>query len=83
MHSFSWVHKLHCFPPIDILYTLDSAPHPAGERKFKPDRSRILRQAAILVVPTERDNLYILYYGITEMDKVDHKSSFMQSILVF
>ena len=48
---------------IDISYTLDSASHPAGGRKLKPDRSRILREAAILVVPTERDNLYILYYG--------------------
>ena len=48
---------------IDISYTLDSASHPAGERKLKPDRSRILREAAILVVPTERDNLYILYCG--------------------
>ena len=46
-----------------ISYTLDSAFHPAGERKLKPDRSRILREAAILVVPTERDNLYILYCG--------------------
>ena len=42
---------------IDISYALDSASHPAGERKLKPDRSRILREAAILVVPTERDIL--------------------------
>ena len=48
---------------IDISYTLDSASHPAGGRKLKPDRSRSLRAAAILVVPTERDNLYILYCG--------------------
>ena len=53
-----------CAYIIDISYTLDSASHPAGERKLKPDSSRILREAAILVVPTERDNLYILYWQI-------------------
>ena len=67
-HNFSYsfhisIMSLHLESTIDISYTLDSASHPAGERKLKPDRSRILREAAILVVPTERDNLYILYCG--------------------
>ena len=35
--------------PIYISYTLDSTSHPVGEQKLKPDRSRILREAAILV----------------------------------